>query len=90
MGNNSRDARTWVGGPRHEIRDQRVPGYTGFLPGIHSENVHGKSYTKCSAASLQSKIAKDLTPEKRYQSVNHRSYRLKNFRRIAERPELAN
>jgi len=92
MGNKSRDASTWIGGPQHSIRDQRVPGYTGFLPGIHSENVYGKSYTKCSAASLNNKIAKgfDFSPEKRYQSVNQRSYKLKNFRRMVERPELAN
>jgi hypothetical protein len=34
----SRDSVTWVNGPTHEIRNQCLPGYTGFIPGVKSEN----------------------------------------------------
>jgi hypothetical protein len=39
VGNLSRYSRTWINGPQHNIREQRIPGYTGFIPGIKSENV---------------------------------------------------
>ena len=55
-------------GPKDDIREQRIPGYTGFRPGVQAENMFGKSFSKCSAASLNEKFARgyDLTPEKRY------------------------
>lgn len=68
MGNQSRNAITWIGGPKHEIREHRIPGYKGFLPGINSGNLHGKSFSKCSAASINNKINNSSydSPEKRY------------------------
>jgi hypothetical protein len=39
VGNHSRYSKTWINGPQHNIREQRIPGYTGFIPGIKSENV---------------------------------------------------
>eukprot|EP00347_Sterkiella_histriomuscorum_P018399 403345653 len=92
IGNNSRHAPTWLGGPRHEIRDQRLPGYAGFMPGMNSDNLFGKSYAKCSAASLKNKLDNlnsSNSSEKRYQSVNQRAFASKNFRRIVADPDLA-
>lgn len=57
MSNNSRDAKSWMGGASpHDIRLQRVPGYQGFQPGVYAENVHGKTFAKCSMSSIQKKI----------------------------------
>lgn len=72
VGNNSRNALSWVCGPKHEIRDQRIPGYTGFISGIHAENVFAKSYSRCAAKSLNSNLARgyDLSPDKRFKTQN--------------------
>ncbi|CDW82030.1 UNKNOWN [Stylonychia lemnae] len=92
IGNQSRNAASWVGGPKYEIRQQQIPGYQGFLPGINAENLYGKSYTKCSASSMNNKIERgfNITPEKRYMTQNQKAFAPKNFRRLKERPELAN
>lgn len=34
VSNVSKNSKTWLCGPQHEIRNQSVPGYTGFVPGI--------------------------------------------------------
>lgn len=39
FGNVSRFAKNWVCGPNHEIRLQHVPGYTGHIKGLVSENL---------------------------------------------------
>ena len=64
VGNNSRNAVSWVCGPKHEIREIRMPGYTGYIPSVHAENVFSKSYARCVVKSLNGKIYKvhDLTP----------------------------
>lgn len=59
---------------------------------MNSENLFGKSYAKCSASSLSNKLDRghDLTPDRKYISQNQKSFALKNFRRIVERPDLTN
>ena len=68
LGNKSKDALSWVCGPNHEIRDQRIPGYTGYIAGVQAENTFSKSFTRCTAKSLNMKIKQgyDLTPDKRF------------------------
>ena len=68
VGNASKTSTTWVNGPTHEIRNQCVPGYTGFISGIKSENLFSKSYAENTAKSFKSKITRgaDLPPQKRY------------------------
>ena len=55
-GNLSKTSCTWMNGPTHEIRNQCVPGYTGFVSGINSENLYGKSYSHNTAKSFKGKI----------------------------------
>ena len=90
VGNHSKDAASWICGPNHQIRDQRVPGYTGFISGVHAENVYSKSYSRCVAKSLAGKIKKgfDQLPKDKYKTQQQQSFGAKNFRRIMERPEL--
>ena len=44
FGNNSRDGVNWQCGPTHMIRKQQVPGYTGHVKGLISENLYSNSY----------------------------------------------
>jgi hypothetical protein len=44
IGNKSKEAKSWINGPTHEIRNQCLPGYTGFIPGIKSENVFSTTF----------------------------------------------
>lgn len=48
----NRTNQTWVGGPTHHIKDQHIPGYTGHVHGLESENLHGKPYAKLTNQSL--------------------------------------
>ena len=69
---------------------QHIPGYTGHVSGIASENIFGKSYPKCSATAISKihPIGYDLQPKVRYLSQNRSEYNEKNFRRIVDNPEL--
>ena len=90
-GNMSKTSCTWMNGPTHEIRNQCVPGYTGFVSGINSENLYGKSYSHNTAKSFKGKILRgfDHEPKKRFVSQNQKVFVEKNSRRIAERPDFA-
>jgi len=87
----SKTSCTWMNGPTHEIRNQCIPGYTGFISGINSENLYGKSYARNSAKSFKGKIPRgfDHHPSKRYLSNQRSAYKETNFRRVAERPDFA-
>lgn len=80
-----------MNGPTHEIRNQCIPGYTGFVSGVNSENLFGKSYSHNTAKSFKGKITRGIVhePRKRYQSINQKAFVETNMRRIAERPEFS-
>ena len=52
FGNNSRTAVSWICGPTHKINKQHVPGYTGHVHGLVSENVMGKSFAKSTSTAI--------------------------------------
>ncbi len=58
LGNMSKTSVTWMNGPQHEIRNQCIPGYTGFVSGIQSENLFGKSYSHNTAKSFKKEITR--------------------------------
>ena len=91
VSNLSKYSKTWLAGPQHEVKNQCIPGYTGFIPGVQSENVFSKSYSKNTAKSFNGKIVRghDLPPEKRFVSMTQKKYNEKNFRRIVEKPDIA-
>lgn len=91
VSNLSKFSRSWIAGPQHEIRNQCIPGYTGFIPGVQAENVFSKSYAKNTAKSFNNKITRgiDLSPDKRFQTMTQKKYNEKNFRRITEKPDIA-
>ena len=82
IGNNSRESNTWLNGPKHDIRNQCVPGYTGFISGVKSENLFSKSYADNTAKSFKEKITRgaDLAPDKRFVSMNQKKFNDKHHR----------
>jgi hypothetical protein len=52
VGNRSKDSNTWINGPCHDNRNQCVPGYTGFIPGVKAENVISTTYSHSTAQSF--------------------------------------
>ena len=89
-GNFSRYARNWVAGPTHEVCKQHVPGYTGHVPGVISENIFSKSYAKCTSTAIGNRHPKghDVQPRIRYQSITTTEYNPKNFRRFSTISDL--
>lgn len=89
VSNNSKHSKTWLCGPQHEIKNQSIPGYTGFIPGIQAENQFSISYAKATGKSYADRIIKgaDLPKDKRFTSMHQKKFNEKNFRRILERPE---
>lgn len=47
---------TWVCGPTHNVQDQHIPGYTGHVHGMYSENLHGRPFSKLTADSLNGRV----------------------------------
>ena len=85
-GNMSRYAKNWINGPNHEIRNQQIPGYTGHIKGLISENLFADSYGNCSAKAIGKKhpIGYDVDPKHRFISQNTLQYRSKTFRRFGK------
>ena len=89
FGKRSKDSVTWVNGPKHEIRNQCIPGYTGFISGVKSENVYGKSYSNSTAKSFKNVITRggNLHDQKRFQSSNRKAFNQKRNVRLLESPQ---
>jgi hypothetical protein len=62
-----------------------VPGYTGHVPGVVSENIFSKSYAKCTQSAIGNRHPKghDVVPKIRYQSMTAQEFNSKNFRRFS-------
>lgn len=65
-----RNGETWVGGPTHMLQKQHVPGYQGHVKGIDAENLHGKTFAKISAETLNYRNSRgfQLKPNEVYQT----------------------
>ena len=76
LGKRSKDSVTWVNGPNHEIRNQCIPGYTGFISGVKAENVFATSYSNSTAKSFKNTITRggNLEDRKRFQSTSRRAF----------------
>lgn len=69
-GNLSRYAKNWMNGPNHQIRNQFVPGYTGHIKGLISENLFAASYANSTAKAIGKKhpIGHNVLPKERFLS----------------------
>ena len=85
-GNASRFGKNWVCGPNHMINEQRIPGYTGHIKGLQSENLCHNSFGKITAKAFTKRhpVGHDLGPKDKFKSHNQDTYRMKNFRRFSK------
>eukprot|EP00825_Cyclidium_porcatum_P042086 TRINITY_DN5676_c0_g1_i2.p1 TRINITY_DN5676_c0_g1~~TRINITY_DN5676_c0_g1_i2.p1 ORF type:complete len:145 (-),score=28.59 TRINITY_DN5676_c0_g1_i2:182-616(-) len=58
------------------ISRQQIPGYMGFIPGIKSENIYGKTYGQTTQISAKQThhIGSDLTGQLRFTSIMQENY----------------
>ena len=86
IGNKSKTAKTWINGPTHEIRNQCLPGYTGFIPGVKAENVFATTYAKNTSASFAQEIPRGAegSPAERFKTVGSDKFSPKSNRRIVD------
>lgn len=91
IGNHSKDAKSWLNGPTHEIRNQCLPGYTGFIPGIKAENVFSTTYAANTAKSFAQKIPRGVegSLEERFKTLQSEKFSPLSNRRIIENDQFA-
>jgi hypothetical protein len=65
---------------------QHIPGYDGHVPGLISENVNGKSFAKCTQATIGQRMPRghDVEPKVRFLSTQRSEFKDKNHRRISK------
>lgn len=65
-----------------------MPGYTGHIKGLISENLFAQSYGNSTSKAIGKKhpIGHNVIPKERFRSQNTNQYRSKNFRRFADKP----
>eukprot|EP00352_Strombidinopsis_acuminata_P000357 CAMPEP_0176341020 /NCGR_PEP_ID=MMETSP0126-20121128/2024_1 /TAXON_ID=141414 ORGANISM="Strombidinopsis acuminatum, Strain SPMC142" /NCGR_SAMPLE_ID=MMETSP0126 /ASSEMBLY_ACC=CAM_ASM_000229 /LENGTH=129 /DNA_ID=CAMNT_0017685547 /DNA_START=129 /DNA_END=518 /DNA_ORIENTATION=+ len=75
-GNWSKYAGNWIAGPTHEIKVQNVPGYTGHVKGLVSENLFSKSYANMSSTAISKRhpIGHEGTPKSRFASMQRSEF----------------
>lgn len=63
-----------------------MPGYTGHIKGIYSENLFSNAYgpTTVQAFAKKHPIGHDVSPKVRFKSQTQQTYKLKNFRRFSK------
>jgi hypothetical protein len=63
-----------------------VPGYTGHIKGLISENLFAQSYGNSTSKAIGKKhpIGHNVIPKERFRSQNTNQYRSKNFRRFGK------
>lgn len=61
-GNASQRGAGWIGGPTNNLKAQHVPGYSGYIPAVASENLFGKSFAKTSGAAINKEYVKGHNP----------------------------
>ena len=73
--NRSKEARTWICGPKHQLYPEHIPGYTGHVSGMEftnklGSNIFGTSYAKATSVAIKGDYCKetDIPKEERYKS----------------------
>jgi len=68
------------------INEQRLPGYTGHIKGLHSENLYSQTYGETTAKAFTGRhpVGHDLSPKDKFQPQTSDTYRMKNFRRFSK------
>lgn len=73
--NRSKEARTWICGPKHQLYPEHIPGYTGHVSGIETtfkqgSAIFGMSYAKATSVAVKGDYCNstDLPASDRYTS----------------------
>ena len=83
-GNFSKHGNNWLGGPTANVKAQHVPGYSGYVPQIKSENLFGKSFANTTGAAINKEYSKGIDPpgKERFATSNNKDFGKDNFRRL--------
>jgi len=89
LSNRSKEGKTWIGGHTQDLKPQHVPGYKGHVPGIHSENVFGRTYghTTGKIIAREHNVGNEITNEDRFTTTTRQEFDNKNHRRLAQNGE---
>ena len=62
--------------PHEQSANRRIPGYSGYIPSIKSENIHGSTYGKTTKQSEKGVFTKGMQypPSLRFQSTNQANF----------------
>ena len=84
FGNRSRFANNWIAGPQSNLK--MTAGYTGCIPGLISENIHGNSFANCTSKALNKEAPRGINQDakQRFKSQNQQAFIAKNFRRFGK------
>ena len=68
------------------IRRQEVPGYTGHIKGMVSENLYSQTYAHQTAKAFTKRhpVGHDLGPKDKFQTQHNNTFKAKNFRRFSK------
>ena len=90
-GNGSKVGENWIGGPTNNLKAQHIPGYSGYVPNIKSENIFGKSYARMTGNAINGEFNKGVAlPEnERFRTMGTSEFNKGNFRRIKDAEEPA-
>ena len=93
--NRSKEARTWICGPKHVLYPEHIPGYTGHVTSIESNlkkgsNIFGTSYAKASSIAIKGDYCNktDLPIDERYKSEMKDKFIKPKIRSEEEEKEL--
>lgn len=86
LGNRSKEAPTWIGGHSQDLKPQHIPGYSGHVPGINSENMFSKGFGSTTADAIE---RKPLEQENRFKTSYAGDFEESKFRRLHEPTERA-
>lgn len=66
------------------MKAQHIPGYKGYIPGVKSENIFGKSYARSTSTAINKEyIAGSALPVvERFKTTVQSEFNKENFRRI--------
>ena len=90
-GNNSKLGSNWLGGPTSNLKAQHIPGYSGYVPQIKSENLFGKSFARATGAAINGEYNKGQSPplDERFTTLSQAEFGKENFRRLKHDVEPA-
>jgi len=90
-GNVSRYGSNWIGGPTNNLKAQHVPGYSGYVPNVKSENLFGKSFARMTGNAINKEYNPGVAlPEKeRFRTSSIAEFNKVNFRRLKDENDPA-